>query len=90
MYVPQRDDYFLIEAKESTVTALRMRFPVDREFVFDVLFDGCNGAEDVVEVRPGEALHVSLVYSPRGKRGPCVVSTGVLRLLRSRCRPETL
>lgn len=53
------DDGLEFRVEESTVTAVRMRFPADREFVFELSYlkdSPSEGFEDVIEVRPGDAF----------------------------------
>lgn len=50
--IPSANDVFRISPKNSMVTAVRMRFPADREFVFDVSYGvylSEQGDEDVIE-----------------------------------------
>lgn len=71
----QSNDIISIGLRESTVSALRMRFPANREFVFDVAytrFSASAGNEDVVEVRD------------RGERDALSASITRLVLLRVR------
>lgn len=46
-YPLQEDDFVVINTGGAMVTALRMRFPADREFVFEVDFDGDRVSPDV-------------------------------------------
>ena len=53
VYGKQKDDSIELEMPDSTVTAVRMRFPANREFEFQISYtqDTVDGREDVVEVR---------------------------------------
>ena len=45
----QEGDYIKLTISSSNVTAVRMQFPADREFVFDIEYDGED--DDIIEVR---------------------------------------
>ena len=50
----QADDWTSFRMSLSTVTAVRMRFPANRKFVFKIAYE--VGDEDVVDVSIGQCL----------------------------------
>eukprot|EP00904_Undaria_pinnatifida_P008254 jgi/Undpi1/4559/HiC_scaffold_18.g07913.m1 len=45
--IPAEGDYIKLTISSSNVTAVRMKFPADREFVFDIEYDGED--DDIIE-----------------------------------------
>ncbi|CAN0009638.1 unnamed protein product [Ectocarpus sp. 12 AP-2014] len=48
-HMPRPEDYFQFRVPPSTVTAVKLRFPSDRQFVFRVSYDEVESDEEIVE-----------------------------------------